>query len=82
MLQTLVFKKGPWCKNSGFMKNEQKIPNGIEIYAVKPNISSIRYICFWTDFPLGEFVLLIICIASIPAIIFVAVRKDFNPSLF
>ena len=39
-----------WCKNSGFMKNEQKIPNGIEIHAVKLNISSIRYICFWTDF--------------------------------
>ena len=32
------------------MKNEQKVPNGIEIYAVKPNISLIRYICFWTDF--------------------------------
>ncbi|HFJ9287064.1 TPA: hypothetical protein ACGW44_005049, partial [Bacillus toyonensis] len=42
--------KGFWCKNSGFMRNEQKIPSGIELYAVKPNISLIRYICFWTDF--------------------------------
>ncbi|MGH1231934.1 insecticidal delta-endotoxin Cry8Ea1 family protein, partial [Bacillus toyonensis] len=24
-----------WCKNRGFMKTEQKIPNGIELYAVK-----------------------------------------------
>ena len=67
-----------WCKNSGFMKNEQKIPNGIEIHAVKLNISSIRYICFWTDFSLESLSFLIIYIASIPTIIFVTVRKDFN----
>jgi hypothetical protein len=39
-----------WCKNREFTKIEQKIPNGIELYAVKPKISWIRYICFWTDF--------------------------------
>lgn len=49
------------------MKNVQKIPNGIEIYAGKPQISSIRYICFWADFsPWSVCPFLIICIASIP----------------
>ena len=52
-----------------FMKNEQKVPNGIEIYAVKPNISSIRCVFFGQTSPRGEFVLLIIYIASIPTII-------------
>ena len=37
-------------QNREFTKIEQKIPNGIELYAVKPKISWIRYICFWTDF--------------------------------
>ena len=46
-----------WCKNLGFTKTEQKIPNGIELYAVKPKISWIRYTCFWTDFSPGEFAL-------------------------
>jgi transposase len=45
-----LHKFGFWCKNSRFIKNEPKIPNGIELYAVKPKISLIRYICFWTDF--------------------------------
>ena len=40
-----------------FMKNEQKVPNGIEIYAVKPNISSIRCVFFGQTSPRGEFVL-------------------------
>ena len=70
-----------WAKHP-FMKNEQKVPNGIEIYAVKPNISSIRCVFFGQTSPRGEFVLLIIYIASIPTIIFGAVRKDFNPSIF
>ena len=82
MLQTLVFKKGPWCKNSGFMKNEQKIPNGIEIYAVKPNISSIRYICFWTDFSPWRVCPFDHMHSFYSSDHFVAVRKDFNPSLF
>lgn len=41
---TLFQTKWLWCKNSGFINSEQKIPNGIEIYAVKPKISWIRYI--------------------------------------
>ncbi|WP_257144463.1 relaxase/mobilization nuclease domain-containing protein, partial [Bacillus wiedmannii] len=40
-----------WCKNSGFMKNEQKIPNGIEIYAAKPKSSLIRYWSYPWSYP-------------------------------
>ncbi|OUB57310.1 hypothetical protein BK750_32320 [Bacillus thuringiensis serovar jegathesan] len=66
-----------------FMKNEQKIPNGMELYAVKPKVAWIRYICFWTDFSPGKvYPFLTIYMASIPAIIFVAVRNDLNPSIF
>ncbi|PND13399.1 hypothetical protein CW304_21765 [Bacillus sp. UFRGS-B20] len=51
---------------------------------VKPNISLIRYICFLDRLssPWRVLSFLIICIASIPRIIFVAVSQDVQSSIF
>ncbi|PEE34677.1 hypothetical protein CN271_28835 [Bacillus cereus] len=45
----LYIKGGSGAKIVGYEK-KQKIPSGMELYAVKPKSSLIRYICLWTDF--------------------------------
>ena len=56
-----------------------KISSDLWCYAISPNIWWMNSFWFWTDFSLWRVCpFLLMCISSIPAIIRLAVRKDFN----